>query len=387
MREVEGSLLAHIARNPRASRAALVATTGLSRNTVGKRLDEFVRLGLVVERLGASVGGRPPMELTLNPKAGVVLAADLGATQCSLDITDLGGNLLAAQSYEISIGDGPSSVLEEVDRRFRVILESADRSPHDVLALGIGVPGPVEHSTGTVVRPPIMPSWDGYAVPGFFADRYDAPTLVDNDVNLAALGEYWMRNESVEDLLYVKMSTGIGCGIVSKGRLHRGAEGAAGDIGHIRIPGASETVCVCGKVGCLEAVAGGDAIARKLRDLGVSEAHNARDVALLAASGNPLAKAAVREASDKLGEVLASLVSFYNPNAIVIGGPLAEVDEEPLAAVRTAIYQLALPLATRALRVETSLNSAAVGTLGARAMALDVALSPAGVKRLRRRAR
>ncbi|MCU1509826.1 MAG: hypothetical protein JWQ12_2091 [Glaciihabitans sp.] len=380
--EAGSRLLSYIARNPGTNRADLVLASGLSRTTVAKRLDEFIRMGMVRETLGVSIGGRPPLELTLSPESGVLLAADIGATHCSLEIADLEGTVLAQDTYAIVIGDGPDAVLQEIDDRFRALLAGLGRPVSAVLAIGIGVPGPVEHLTGTVVRPPIMPGWDGYRVPDFFSERYGAPTLVDNDVNLAALGEYWLRNESAEHLLYVKISTGIGCGIVSGGVLHRGAEGAAGDIGHIRVPGASESICACGNIGCLEAVAGGEAIARSLRELGLTDVYTAKDVTRLAIEGNRLARRAVIDASEKIGQVLASLVSFYNPNAIVIGGPLTELNEELLAGIRTAIYQRALPLATRALRVERSTHSNSVGALGARAMALDFILSPSGVQQL-----
>jgi predicted NBD/HSP70 family sugar kinase len=380
--EAGSKLLSYIARNPGTNRADLALTSGLSRTTVAKRLDELIAMGLVRETIGVSIGGRPPLELTLNPESGVLLAADIGATHCTIEVSDLDGTVLAQESYSIAISDGPTLVLQQIDDRFRALLDGLGRAASAVLAIGIGVPGPVEHLTGTVVRPPIMPGWDGYRVPDFFSERYGAPTLVDNDVNLAALGEYWVRNESAEHLLYVKISTGIGCGIVSGGVLHRGAEGAAGDIGHIRVPGASESICACGNIGCLEAVAGGEAIARSLRELGLSDVHTAKDVATRALEGNRLARRAVIDASEKIGQVLASLVSFYNPNAIVIGGPLAELNEELLAGIRTAIYQRALPLATRALRVERSTHSDAVGALGARAMALDFILSPSGVQQL-----
>lgn len=380
--ELESALLTTIGRRPGITRPALVDSSGFSRTAVGKRLDEFIQRGLVVESLGTSGGGRPPTELRLNRTWGVLLSADLGATHASLEVSDLSGAAIAEVTYTLQIKDGPEIVLDEVDRRFRELLAGCGYQPWQVLAIGVGVPGPVEHSTGTVVRPPIMPGWDGYRIPSFFADKYDAPTLVDNDVNLAALGEYWSRNAEFRHLLFVKISTGIGCGIVSGGLLHRGAEGAAGDIGHIRVPGDSDSICACGNTGCLEAIAGGDALARQLRELGLEGVETARDVTRLAVEGNRQARKAVLDASDRIGQVLASLVSFFNPDAIIVGGQLADLNEDLLAGIRTGIYSRALPLATRALRVERSIDSDRVGPLGARAMALENVLSPAGTARL-----
>lgn len=373
------ALLQAIAREPRCTRSHLAELTGLSRGTVSSRIDQLIASGLVVEHTGSSQGGRPAGELQLNGDFGVILAADLDATQCYLSISDLSGSTLAVKSYELSIAGGPKLVLDSIDKAFQKLLKAAGKRVADVRAIGIGVPGPVEHSTGTVVRPPIMPGWDGYVVPEFFAERYPVPTLVDNDVNLAALGEYWARNDDTEHILYIKISTGIGCGIVSGGRLHRGAQGAAGDIGHIQIPGEDESICSCGNIGCLEAAAGGDALARKLRAHGIPEAITSRDVTRLAAEGNIYARRAVREASVSIGKVLATIVSFYNPSIIVVGGPFAELNEELLAGIRAAIYDRALPLATRSLQVEISAKKESAGALGATVLALEHVLSSHGL--------
>ncbi len=376
------ALLHAIARRPRSSRAYLTQLTGLSRGTVANRIDELIALGLVIEKAGASKGGRPPGELHLNGASGVILGADVGTADCRVSVADLAGVKLSSTTYGHRIADGPAFVLERLNDAFQEVLAAAGKEKSEVRAIGIGVPGPVEHSTGTVVRPPIMPGWDGFAVPGFFAARYGVPTLVDNDANLAALGEYWARREDTEHILYVKISTGIGCGIVSGGALHRGAQGAAGDIGHIRVPGGEDSICSCGGMGCLEAVAGGEALAQKLRTQGVAEARTSQDVTRLAAEGNLYARRAVREAAESIGRVLATIVSFYNPDAIVVGGPFAELNEELLAGIRSAIYRRALPLATRSLRVESSSHADTVGVRGAEVLALQHALSPGGLGHL-----
>ncbi|WP_248761180.1 ROK family transcriptional regulator [Pseudarthrobacter sp. SSS035] len=375
-------LLEAIARAPGCTRSFLVDVAGLSRGTVSQRLDGLIDTGLIVEEIGVSTGGRPAGQLRLNSGAGVLLAGDLGGTHCSVAVTDLSASVLASRTYDIRIADGPESILSVMDAVFQELLIDAGKSSADVRAIGIGVPGPVDHSTGTVVRPPIMPGWDGYEVPAFFSQRYAAKTLVDNDVNLAALGEYWARAEHDRHVLFVKISTGIGCGIVSNGKLHRGEQGSAGDIGHIQVPESEGAICSCGNTGCLEAVAGGDAMARKLRQLGIAEALTSRDVRRLAAEGNIYARKEVREASKSIGKVLAAAVSFYNPSAIVIGGPFADLNEDFLAGIRSAIYLRVLPLATRSLRVESSQQNERAGILGAAVLALQFILSPAGVESL-----
>lgn len=226
-----------------------------------------------------------------------------------------------------------------------------------------------------------MARWHGYRVPDYFAERYPAQTIVDNDVNLMALGEHQKRYPQMAHLLFVKVGTGIGCGIVINSMLHRGAVGSAGDIGHIHVPGSDGYQCWCGNSGCLEAVAGGRALARRLHNHGLTVT-NARDVAQLAAEGDQRSLAEVGIAARHIGAVLGALVSFANPEVVIIGGSLARRDEPLLAGIRTAIYERALPLATRSLRVETSELGEEAGTIGAVSLAQERILLPTGVAKL-----
>ncbi len=376
-------------------RGALAQATGLSRAAVAQRVDLLIARGLLVETEPEPAGrGRPPASLRLAPEAALVAAVDLGATHCRIAVTTLDGRPLAEEARDLDINDGPARVLGAVHELIGELLGKAGRPARDVRAISIGVPGPVEASTGTVIRPPIMHGWDGYRVPGFFADRegerkhghangpelHRAHVLVDNDVNIMAFGEYSRRRDG-EHLLYVKVGTGIGCGIVSGGVLHRGASGAAGDIGHIRLPGHDDVLCHCGNSGCVEAVAGGRALANALKAAGL-EAEGVRDVVRLVEQGDPVALRRVREAGRQIGEVLASLVSFHNPDAIVLGGRLAQLQEELLADIRAVIYRRALPLATRSLRIETSTLGERAGVEGAARLAARHLLSPQGIGRL-----
>jgi len=370
-----GQLLVLLATGQASSKAELVRLSGMSASTVSHRVDLLLSLGLVVESgEGRSTGGRRPVLLAVNPEAGLVLAADIGASHYDIAIADLGQQVLARVSGAIDLADGPDAVLSELVAEFQRMLGELGRSAEEVRAIGVGLPAPVEFATGTVVRPPIMPGWDGFSVPDWFRSHFQAPVLVDNDVNVMALGVYWDHASSAEQLLVVKVATGIGCGIISRGQLHRGADGAAGDIGHIRVAGREDVVCRCGNSGCLEALASGAAIARQLQADGI-EAQNSRDVVQLAHAGDARALRAVREAGQHIGEVLASLVNFYNPDTIVIGGALAELRDELLAAIRGVIYQRALPLATRKLDVIALPPDQHVAVIGAIMLARQEALS------------
>lgn len=376
-----GTLLQLIRDADGTTRADLAAVTGLARSTIAQRLEQLRAQGLLRE-LGESdsTGGRPPMMLAFNEDAGVVLAADLGATHSRLAVTDLGGTVLAEDADDMAIAAGPEAVLDWVDERFHVLLREIGREDGDVRGIGIGVPGPVEHATGRPRNPPIMPGWDGYPIPERFADRYRVPVLVDNDVNIMALGEHWTDWRDVDHLLFIKVATGIGCGVVVDGRIHRGADGAAGDIGHIRVAaaGAEEITCSCGNVGCLEALAGGGAMARRLTDEGV-DAADSRAVVDLARAGEAAAVRLVRNSGRLIGEVLAALVNLYNPSVIVIGGDVAQAHEQLLAGIREVVYQRSLPLATRHLRVVRSRLADRAGVIGAAVMVIERVLSPAAI--------
>jgi predicted NBD/HSP70 family sugar kinase len=220
-----------------------------------------------------------------------------------------------------------------------------------------------------------MPGWDGYSIPGHLHRFFPVPVLVDNDVNIMAVGEHRMNWRAEEDLLFVKVGTGIGCGIVAEGSIYRGAQGAAGDIGHIRVVDREDMLCECGNVGCLEAVAGGRALVRAARDQGF-EARNSRDVVALARAQHVEIVRLIRESGRMLGDVLAGLVNAFNPRVIVIGGDIAEADEQLFAGVREAVYRRATPLATRRLQIVRSTLGDRAGALGAAVMALEHVLAP-----------
>jgi predicted NBD/HSP70 family sugar kinase len=364
------------------TRADLVKQTGLARSTVAQRLDALREHSLVYEaHASASTGGRPPTVLMFNQGAGVVLVADLGATHSRLVVSDLAGTQMAETTFDMDIGEGPERVLETVRGHFLELLAGVDRSAADVRGIGVGVPGPVAFSTGEPVAPPIMPGWDSFSIPKWFGQHFNGPVLVDNDVNTMALGEHWTHWREHEHLLYVKIGTGIGCGIVAGRRIHRGAQGAAGDIGHVRLAGHDDVICRCGNIGCLEAVAGGRALAAKLTDLGL-EAASSRDVVTLVRAGEPQAIQAVRDAGRCLGEVLAGCVNFFNPGAIVIGGDIAEAHQQLLAGVREVIFQRSLPLATGDLRIVPSRLGDRAGVIGVGIMVIEHILSPEAVDRV-----
>lgn len=363
-----------IASGQATSRSELARVTGLARSTVSEHLAPLLRIDLITElEAEAGMRGRPPLVLTLNPQAGVILVADIGAARGRLAIADFGQHFLAERTVMTDVARGPETVLAEVRREFLQMLAEHQIESHKVRLIVVGLPAPVDFASGVPVRPPIMPGWDSYPVSSSFQEAFTAPVLVDNDVNLMALGEARCRPATQCPLLYVKASTGIGCGIVThEGQLHRGADGAAGDIGHVRMSGHQE-ICRCGGVGCIEAFASYDAIVRKVdRENELSDVRTGDSDAQIATL--------VRAAASDIGEVIAMLVHFFNPAVIVLGGRMTQYGDEMLAGVRSVVYQRALPLATRRLSVELSTLGFRAGIIGAVVLGVEHVLSPRGLR-------
>jgi predicted NBD/HSP70 family sugar kinase len=374
-----GAILQLVRSGQATTRADLAAMTGLARSTVAQRVDALLARGLLVSRGDSpSTGGRPATLLAFNDGAGVVLCGDLGATHSRVAVTDLGGTVLAQTRHEIAIAEGPEIVLGWLEATFDGLLDEIGRGHDAVRGVGVGLPGPVEFATGRPVSPPIMPGWDRYPVGDRLATRYGVPALVDNDVNIMAVGEHWSTWRDEAFLLFVKMGTGIGSGIVAGGHVHRGADGAAGDIGHIHVPDHDDIVCRCGNRGCLEAFAGGGAMAARLREAGL-DTQTSLDVVDRVRAGHPVATQLIREAGRTVGGVLATCVNMLNPAVIVIGGDLARADEPLLAGVREVVYRRSLPLATGRLRIVPSRLDDEAGVVGAAVMVIESVLAPDAV--------
>ncbi|MEU6736109.1 ROK family protein [Streptomyces physcomitrii] len=387
-----GDLL-HLVRSGRATtRGALQEATGLSRATVGQRLDRLFRAGWLREGpagpVDSPLGGRPSVRLEFDDAHAVVLAADLDTRHARAALLSLGGELLARHEAELDIAAGPEAVLGELGRWFGRLLKSADRAPESVCGIGLAVPGPVDVASGTVVQPPIMPGWDRAPIPALLGEAFaahaggapDTPVLVDNDANLMAYGEQRAAFPDCAAFALVKVSTGIGAGVVVGGELYRGIDGGAGDIGHIRIAADAEGAgepCTCGAYGCLAAVASGRALAHRLTRAGIPAAGGAEVRALLLA-GDPEAARLAREAGRRLGEVLATVVTLLNPGVLMLAGDLAGTPF--LTGVRELLYERALPRSTAHLEIVTPRLGERAGLVGAAALVVEDLYAPARVE-------
>lgn len=367
------------------SRVALGERLELPRAKLTGELTRLVDTGLVeIGGPAASRGGRRSTLVHLADDLRFV-AADVGATSVNVAVTDGRCEVLANQSEDCEVRLGPTPVLGRVVDLANRVLEKA---PGRLMGAGIGLPGPVSFRDGMPVAPPIMPGWDRYPVRDELAGKWGCPVTVDNDVNVMALGERHAGvARSLDELIFVKVGTGIGCGIVLGGRVYRGVAGTAGDIGHIRLDDYGPA-CACGEVGCLEAYFGGAALARDALTLArsgrsamLAEALaergklTAQDVGDAAAAGDFAAANLVREGGRRLGHVVASLVSFLNPGMVVIGGGVSRLGHPLLAEVRSSVYRRSLPLATGNLPIVLSELGDLAGVTGAAWSATDRAFA------------
>jgi glucokinase-like ROK family protein len=369
------------------SRVELADRLGLSRTTMAVEVGRLVEQELAAEvGPAASRGGRRSTLVDLSPSVRFVGVA-IGATAMTVAVTDGRLAVLGQRHQDIDVRQGPEHVLAiAIELARKVLAEQGVPRPAGV---GIGVPGPVDFHLGVPVSPPIMPGWDGYPVRDVIAQEMGCPVLLDNDVNLMALGEQHAGvARTVKDFLYVKIGTGIGCGIVVDGRIYRGVDGCAGDIGHIRVEEFGPT-CACGNTGCLEAFFGGAALARDavaaaragrssvLQALLETKGDlSAADLAMAAAQGDPQAIQMVRDGGRRVGVVLAGLVSFFNPGLIVIGGRVSRLGHSLLAEIRGVVYRRSLPLATGNLPVVLSELGDDAGTVGAARLISDAVFDP-----------
>lgn len=263
------------------------------------------------------------------------------------------GSILSEISAPLVIAHGLTNALDWITSAITALLTQIDRDPCELAAIGIGLPGPVKHDTGKPSNPPTIPGWNEFDVPYHVQRTFDGPVLVDNDVNIMALGERAASWPGADNLIFLKVATGIGAGIISSGVLQRGDQSIAGDVGHIRVTRGAGLICRCGNEGCLEAIAGGPAIAAQLI-AGDPSADSTASVVALVRSGDLTAIQAVRQTGKNIGEVLNMCVSIINPSVIVVGGSMAEVAEHLIAGIREVVYARSQPLATQNLSTAPS---------------------------------
>jgi glucokinase-like ROK family protein len=375
------------------SRHMLADRLDCSKSKVNALAAGLIEQGLLVETgLRPSSGGRRPETLQLAQGLGVVIGVDLGATSLDVAVMTPDLRVLARHSEDADVRVGPGVVLARVRELTRELLVGCGMSPKQVIGIGMGVPGPVDFETAQLVNPPLMPDWDSFSIRDYLAEAFTAPVFVDNDVNLMALGELWRLQRGLQNFMVIKVGTGIGCGIVCHGEIYRGANGSAGDVGHICVDQTGPR-CHCGNTGCVEAMAAAPAISRRAMEAAQSGesatlaellAQNgkltAEDVGQASRNGDAAANAIIQHAGSLIGQMLAAVVNFFNPSHVFIGGGVTQIGPLFLASVRQSVYHRSLALSTRHLEIQYTPLGGRGGIVGAGALAMQESLRLQGAK-------
>ena len=371
-----GDVLALIRRS-NITRAQIQEITSLSRVTVAQRVGALLEAGLVREAgVGRSTGGRRPVELRFDHEHAILLLCTIDTMHTRIAAVDLLGTVLAEREVCLSVLDGPESVLNFIEDALRQLVAQAQIGDRRVAGLGVSVPAPVDPHTGRPSEPPMMQGWDAYPIAAHMSAAFAVPIVVENDANVMALGERSLEHPDTNSLCLVKVSTGIGSGIVINGSIYRGSDGGAGDIGHVRTVGHDDELCQCGSRGCLAAVASGRAVARQLSQAGIP-ATSGRNVRDLLAAGEPHAVRLTRQAGREIGAVAAAVVCVLNPSVLVISGDLAS--NPLLSGIRETLYPRSLPRATRNLEVLLGRQGQAASFAGLTRLIVDNVFSAAAV--------
>ena len=383
----EAEVMRALRKNGQTSRTEIANITGWSRAKTSQEVNALIEKGYLVDvGEGISKGGRKPRLLRFNSQLGYVVGVDIGATSLEIALADINGSILDRTVEPADVRHPPEDLLGRCSFLILELAVAQGIHPEQILGIGVGVPGPVDFARGVLVAPPLMPDWENYPIRNFFKETFtSAFVVVDNDVNIMALGEQRTGDaENVDHFLVIKIGTGIGCGIMASRKIHRGSNGCAGDIGHICVD-KQGPICRCGNRGCLEAMAAGPAIAEKA----MQAAHDGKsellqkimesnsgmltpeDVNAACREGDEAALDIIRSSGQMIGDVLAGLVNFFNPSHIFIGGGIANFGNHLLIAIKRAVLRRSLPLATTNLSINFSRSGSDAGVLGAITLALE----------------
>jgi predicted NBD/HSP70 family sugar kinase len=355
------------------SRADIARQTGLSRSTVSSLVGDLQAAGLVVERVAESAapaspqGGRPPVLVALDQSAGAIVGLDFGHDSLRVAVADLSYAILAETYVDLEVDTAAQDALDTAARLVSELIEEAGVERDRVLAAGMGLPGPIDRDSG-LVHSPILPSWVGLNPAGEMEERLELPVHLDNDANVGALGESTFGvGRGTRVMAYLRLSAGIGAGLVINGRPFRGARGIAGEIGHVLVD-PQGPICRCGNRGCLETFVAGPALCELLRrSHGPLTVH---DLLRLAEEGDAGCQRVLADAGRVVGRAVADLCNYLNPDLVVVGGDLSVAGDVLLEPMREAVRRFAIPAAVEDVEI-------VAGTLGGRAELLG-ALALAG---------
>jgi glucokinase-like ROK family protein len=372
------------------SRADLAEKMGLTRAAVTVIINDLISSGIILENTESrsTASGRPPVALEINPNQGLVAAVDMGAMHLSVALGDFSARILEEIEVPFRVDQGPEESLQQADATLRELLKNRGLSTSDLAAIGVGVPGPVIAEKGMVMAPPIMPGWDRFPIRLTLESQWGTAVTLNNDAELGALGEWaYGAGRGEKNLAFIKVGSGIGAGLIINQQIYGGTTGSAGEIGHLTVD-ENGPLCTCGNRGCLEAFAGGHAIASQARKLVASgkrtllselnaDSISARDVAEAARRGDLTAQEIIQRSGTFIGIAIAGLINLINPSTVIIGGGVAQVGDLLTGPIRQAVRERSLRASEHGVRITTAMLGRRSSLIGALVQAINVALHTA----------
>jgi glucokinase-like ROK family protein len=367
------------------SRAEVANLTGLNRSTVSNIVNSLIEEGLVWENeLQDSKGGRPAISLSLRPDGGAVIGVEIGVDFISVLLTDFVAKTLWQERVTIAPEKSQIEIINQAEQLIDQAMAIANERRLTTLGIGVGLPGLVDVPQGVLIFAPNL-KWRDVPLRLMWNQRFHLPIYVENEANLAALGEYYFGVAfGVENIVYLSSGIGLGGGIIIDGKLFRGGRGFAGEIGHIQRTTQGER-CGCGRIGCWETQVGPRAVLRRVKQALQDapgqklQSHCSEDlndltfeqVVCFAQEGEPIFLQALEEVGAHLGEGIADLANIFNPELIVIGGALSTAREILLPVIEKIVFSDALSASTEYMRIGFSEHGADACVFGAVAIVLD----------------
>jgi len=368
------------------SRADLAEKMGLTRAAVTVIINDLISNGIILNTESRSTAsGRPPVVLEINPSQGLVAAIDMGATHLSVALGDFSARILEEVEVPFHVDMGPEEGLQKADQILKELLQKRGLSTRNLSGVGVGVPGPVIAEKGMVMAPPIMPGWDRFPIRATLEQKWGTRVTLNNDAELGALGEWaFGAGRGEKNLAFIKVGSGIGAGLIINQQIYGGTTGSAGEIGHLTVD-ENGPLCACGNHGCLEAFAGGHAIAAQARKLAASskrtqlsekslDSISARDVAEAARRGDLTAQEIIKRSGTFIGIAIAGLINLINPGTVIIGGGVAQVGDLLTGPIRQAVRERSLRASEHSVRITTAMLGRRSSLIGALVQAIHVAI-------------
>jgi glucokinase-like ROK family protein len=368
------------------SRADLADRMGLTRAAVTIIINDLIANGIILNKESRSTtSGRPPVELEINPNQGFVGAVDIGARHLSVALGDFSARILEEIEVPFHVDKGPKECLQEADKILGELLQMRGLLSANLAAIGVGVPGPVIADKGMVMAPPIMPGWDRFPIRATLESQWGTAVTLNNDAELGALGEWaYGAGRGEKNLAFIKVGSGIGAGLIVNQQIYGGNTGSAGEIGHLTVD-ENGPLCACGNHGCLEAFAGGHAIASQARKLVASgkrtllsennlDSITARDVAEAARRGDLTAQEIIKRSGTFVGIAIAGLINLINPSTVIIGGGVAQVGDLLTGPIRQAVRERSLRASEHSVRITTAMLGRRSSLMGALVQAIHAAI-------------